>query len=85
VIQESCSHLTDPGCTGRGLGELLHDAGQEALRAAGCRCATFWVTVTNAHARSFYERKGSMPKGSPTVQAVAGVEVVSQCYERSLE
>ena len=47
-----------PWAQGRGVGALLLQAGEEAIRANGCAEARLECVAANAGARRFYERHG---------------------------
>jgi ribosomal protein S18 acetylase RimI-like enzyme len=48
-----------PECRGRGVGEALMKAAEEAARAHGCACVRWQVARWNAAAIRFYERLGA--------------------------
>ena len=48
----------DPAAQGRGLGRLMMNEAESALRALGCPKINLQVRTTNAAVRAFYERIG---------------------------
>jgi GNAT superfamily N-acetyltransferase len=56
-----------PDAWGTGVATELHEAGVEALAAAGVVRARLWVLEENRRARRFYERRGWVADGSTRV------------------
>ena len=48
----------DPAAQGRGLGRLMMNEAESALRALGCPKINLQVRTTNAAVRAFYQRIG---------------------------
>jgi GNAT superfamily N-acetyltransferase len=69
---------------GDGAGHRLHEAGMDALTAAGYRTARLWVLAGNARAIAFYERHGWSDDQTLRTEDLGGVTGTLHRFSRSL-
>jgi GNAT superfamily N-acetyltransferase len=74
-----------PEAWARGLGRLLLQAAEQALRDAGHREAVLWVVAANQRARRFYEHAGWYADGAEKRDRGLGFEVHEVRYARRLQ
>jgi GNAT superfamily N-acetyltransferase len=72
-----------PECWGRGVGQLLMDAGLRRLAESGYREYVLWVLATNDRARRFYETGGWRPDGATKTDDSRGCPLLEVRYRRT--
>src|SRR4051794_33043046 len=75
---------THPRTWGNGIGRLLLAAGEEALRAAGCREATLWTEERNERPRRVYEAAGWRTDGGVRERVWNGARLRELRYSKRL-
>jgi GNAT superfamily N-acetyltransferase len=75
---------THPRVWGSGIGRLLLDAGEAALRDAGCTDATLWTEERNERPRRVYEAAGWRHDGGVRERVWNGTPLRELRYRKTL-
>jgi ribosomal protein S18 acetylase RimI-like enzyme len=73
-----------PGAWGRGLGDRLLEAAEQALARRGVRTAVLWVIASNDRARRLYDRRGWVADGASRTERIGAADVEEVRYRREL-
>jgi GNAT superfamily N-acetyltransferase len=75
---------THPRVWGTGVGRLLLEAGEAALRESGCRDATLWTEERNERPRRVYEAAGWQLDGGVRERVWNGTPLRELRYRKAL-